>query len=118
MTIFKYFIRIFFKKFIWIHYFVFISLYLVKNKFRLYLIFILLLNLFIQQIKILNFFNDLFFMCKFYGISMYYLSLYVFLVGFILLLPYVKIIGFYTILSFLVTGLIINVLKTFYYESR
>lgn len=117
MTIFKYFTIVFFRKFLWLHYFVFISLYLVQGEVRLYLLFILLFNLFIQQIKILNHYKDLFRIAKLYSISLYSLGFYIFTFGLILLSPYVKIIGIFNIFSILFSGLVINTIKIYYYES-
>jgi len=116
VTILRYFLLTFVKKLIWIHYVAFIAIFLLDNNVRTYLLTLLFLNLFMQQIKILNSFKDLFLMCKLYRVSLYRLALYNFILSLILLIPFYQIIGFYSAFSILFLGLSINTLKVFYYE--
>lgn len=117
MNVFKYFLLTFFKKLIWVHYVAISSVFLIKNELRTICLVILVLNILIQQIKVLNSFKDLIKMCKLYGVSLYILVLYNFFVGFILLTPFLSIISFYIIFSVLLTGVIVNTIKIFYHES-
>ncbi len=105
------FLLLFFKKFLWVHYVLTFSLFLVADEYFTMLSTVLFLNLFIQQFKMFAYFEELITLFKLYQYPIYFMAITYFVTGFLLLMPLSPLIDFRLIFGILFPGLLFNLIK-------
>lgn len=110
--IFKYYLILFLKRFLWIHYLTLVSLFFLNEKVRDFLLFVLLANIFIQQFKLLSEFKDLVILCKLYQKPVYFIAIYNLILASFLLLLFWKVVPSALIVAVLLPGFTFNIFKT------
>lgn len=110
--IFKYYLILFLKRFLWIHYLTFLSLFFVNEKIGGFLLVVLLSNIFIQQFKLLSEFKDLVILCKLYQKPVYFIAICNLILASFLLLLLWKVIPSSLIVAVLLPGFTFNIFKT------
>lgn len=112
MMIFKYYLILFLKRFIWIHYLTLVSLFFVNEEVKSFLLIILLANIFIQQFKLFSEFKDLVILCKLYQKPVYFIAIYNLIIASLLLFVFSELIPPALTVGVLLPGFTFNIFKT------
>ena len=110
--LFKYYLILFLKRFLWIHYLILVSLFFVGAEIKSLLSFVLLANIFIQQFKLFSDFEDVVIICKLYQKPIYFIAFFNLILASFLLIIFKEIVPPTLIFAVLLPGFTFNVFKT------
>lgn len=108
----KYYLILFLKRFLWIHYLILVSLFFAGAEIKSFLLFVLLANIFIQQFKLFSDFKDVVILCKLYQKPIYFIAIFNLIVASFLLVVFKEIVPSTLIFAILLPGFTFNIFKT------
>lgn len=107
----KYYLILFTKRFLWIHYLILVSLFFVGSEVKGFLLVILLTNIFIQQFKLFYEFKDVVILCKLNQKPVYFIPIFNLILASLLLLFFSEVVPSALIIVVLLPGFTFNIFK-------